>query len=357
MDRIAFALVNDFQREFPLVSRPFRVLARHCGTDEADVLQRLRALCAIGAIGRIGAVVARGLLGASTLSALPVPPHRLAAVAESISALPEVNHNYAREHHYNLWFVASAADRAALTALLARIEAMTGLRPLDLPLAAEYHIDLGFDLSNVTATDASMIPSPPCGGSGRGMEHALPGRPPRYAPDKALPRPASRAITRDERRLLDALQDGLEIVAEPFRALAAKLETQEAQLLSALDRCIEDGIIRRFGVIVRHHELGFRANAMAVWDVPDALVDGCGLRAARVPGVTLAYRRRRQLPEWPYNLFCMVHSKERGSADQTVREIAMAAHLERYPHRVLFSTRRFKQCGARYRHPQAIAHG
>nr|ACF98051.1 putative nitrite reductase [NAD(P)H] small subunit NirD [uncultured bacterium 888] len=328
MDRIVFALLNDFQREFPLVSRPFRILAHRCGTTEGAVLRILRDLHAAGAVSRIGAVVARGCLGASTLSALAVPPHALDAVADAISAMPAVNHNYAREHHYNLWFVANAANRAALDELLGRIETMTGLTPLDLPLIAEYHIDLGFDLSG-SAPAAARTDS--------GAR--------------------SRALEADECRLLHALQDGIEIIPEPFRALALRLGLQESRLLTMLDRCLEEGIVRRFGVIVRHHELGFRANAMAVWDVPDALVDRCGQRAAGVPAVTLAYRRRRQLPGWPYNLFCMVHGRERRHVADVIRGIAATARLEGYPHQVLFSTRRYKQCGARFQHAEAIEHG
>ena len=328
MDRVTFALLNDFQRQFPLVPRPFRVLAQRCGATEAEVLHILRDLRAAGAVIRICAVVARGCLGASTLSALAVPPLALDAVADAISAMPEVNHNYAREHRYNLWFVANAPHRAGLDDLLRRIEAMTGLAPLDLPLIAEYHIDLGFDLSGAASAGARTA----CG---------------------AL----SRALGADERRLLHALQDGIETVPEPFRALASKLGLEQSHLLAMLDRCIEDGIIRRFGVIVRHHELGFRANAMAVWDVPDAVVDRCGREAAAVPAVTLGYRRRRQLPQWPYNLFCMVHGKERRHVADAIRSIAATARLEGYPHEVLFSTRRYKQCGARFQRTEAIEHG
>lgn len=328
MDRVTFALLNDFQREFPLVPWPFRILGEHCGASEREVLRILRDLQAAGAISRIGAVVARGRLGASTLGALAVPPRSLDAVADAISALPEVNHNYAREHHYNLWFVANAGNRAALDQLLGRIEAMTALRPIDLPLIAEYHIDLGFDLA----------------GSGYDQARAnLSARP--------------RMLEADERRLLHALQDGIEIVPEPFRPLASRLGLSQSRLLAMLDRCLDDGIIRRFGVIVRHHELGFRENAMAVWDVPDALVDRCGRLAAGVSEVTLAYRRRRQLPDWPYNLFCMVHGRERRHAEAVVQRLAAAAQLEDYPHQLLFSTRRYKQCGARFRHAEAVEHG
>ena len=330
MDRIRFALLNNFQRDFPLVSRPFRVLAEACGTSETKALRILEELRANGAIGRIGAVVAPSRIGASTLGALRVPGHRLEDIAALVSALPEINHNYAREHDYNLWFVANAADRPALGRLLARIAADTGCAPLDLPLIEEYRIDLGFDLS----------------GAERPVDRPMSIAPPPRTPDS------------DEQRLLRALQDGLDIVATPFRSLAGRVGLSETAVVAMLDRCIEDGIIRRFGVIVRHHELGFRANAMAVWDVPDVMVDRCGQRVARIPEVTLAYRRRRQPPEWPYNLFCMVHGKERSHVEARIRHIAATAGLEQFPHRLLFSTRRYKQCGARYAQREAVGeHG
>ena len=328
MDRIRFALLNDFQRDFPLVSRPFRVLADACATTEGDVLRVLDELQASGAISRIGAVVAPGCIGVSTLGALRVPPERLEAVATVVSARPEVNHNYAREHDYNLWFVATAPDRSALDHLLIRIAAETGHTPIDLPLIREYRIDLGFDLWRDADT------------------HTRPQRVLAGTPDS------------DELRILRALQDGLERTPTPFRSLATRVGLTEARVLDRIDHLLEIGVIRRFGVVVRHHELGFRANAMAVWNVPDGIVDQCGRRVARSPGVTLAYRRQRHPPAWQYNLFCMVHGKERDHVEARIAQISAAAGLGEYPHQVLFSTRRFKQCGARYAHREAVsAHG
>jgi DNA-binding Lrp family transcriptional regulator len=108
---------------------------------------------------------------------------------------------------------------------------------------------------------------------------------------------------------------------------------------------IQDGMIKRFGVVVRHHELGYRSNAMVVFDLPDDVVDGIGARLAAEPGVTLCYRRRRSLPDWPYNLYCMVHGRSRDEAQPVIERLVAIAGA---PATVLFSTRRFKQCGARY---------
>ena len=119
----------------------------------------------------------------------------------------------------------------------------------------------------------------------------------------------------------------------------------EEEILGRIAGWLDQGLIKRFGVVVRHHELGYRANAMVVFDLPDAEVDRIGLQLAAEPGVTLCYRRTRSLPEWPYNLYCMVHGRSREEAQPVIERLAAMAGA---PTTVLFSTRRFKQCGARY---------
>lgn len=140
------ALLDGFQRDFPLVPRPYAAVAERLGMTEAELLAMLRRLRDAGAVGRVGAVVRPGTVGASTLAAMAVPPERLDAVAALVSARPEVNHNYEREHRYNLWFVVTAASRDRVAAVLREIAAAAGLPVLDLPLAREYRIDLGFPL-------------------------------------------------------------------------------------------------------------------------------------------------------------------------------------------------------------------
>lgn len=144
---VDFRLLNDWQRDFPLVPRPFQAIADVLGVSEADVITRLARLQAEGSLSRVGAVVRPNSVGASTLAAMTVPPDRLDDVADKISARPEVNHNYEREHRLNLWFVVTAATPEQVQAVLRAIEGETGLPILDLPLEREYHIDLGFDLA------------------------------------------------------------------------------------------------------------------------------------------------------------------------------------------------------------------
>ena len=140
-------LLDDYQRDFPLVPRPYRAVAEAAGMSEAEVIEIYARLKEDGALSRIGAVVTPNAAGASTLAAIAVPPVRLGEIAGLVSAQAEVNHNYEREHAFNLWFVVTAADARAVEAVLRRIERMTGLAVLDLPLIQSYHIDLGFPLA------------------------------------------------------------------------------------------------------------------------------------------------------------------------------------------------------------------
>ena len=139
-------LLNDFQRGLPLTSRPYAAMAERLGVSEDEIIERLRALQESGAVSRVGAVIRPHSVGVSTLAAMAVPKERLDEVADMVSGYPEVNHNYEREHHYNLWFVVATEREQRLREVLTELEARTGLKVLDLPLLEDFHIDLGFDL-------------------------------------------------------------------------------------------------------------------------------------------------------------------------------------------------------------------
>ena len=151
-----------------------------------------------------------------------------------------------------------------------------------------------------------------------------------------------------ERRLIAAIQDGLPLVPRPYARVGEAIGLSEEEVIGHLYRMIRIGAIRRLGVIVRHHELGYRANAMAVWEVPEGQVRSAGERLATLPFVTLCYQRPRRPPDWPYNLFCMIHGRDRDGVTALVEQAAEAAGLTGLRHAVLFSRRRFKQRGARY---------
>ena len=146
MDDLDRRLLDEFQRDFPLSPTPFADIANRLGVDEATVLASLCALKEMGAVARVGAVIRPGVVGASTLAAVSAPTECLDRIASLISAHPEVNHNYRREHRYNIWFVAVARDGERLTVLMDEIERETGLPVLHLPLVESYCLDLGFRL-------------------------------------------------------------------------------------------------------------------------------------------------------------------------------------------------------------------
>lgn len=148
--------------------------------------------------------------------------------------------------------------------------------------------------------------------------------------------------------LVSAIGDGLPLVERPYLAIGEAVGMSEIEVIARIQAMKEAGIIRRFGIIVRHHELGFRANAMSVWDIPDDEVSAVGRRLGDSPEVTLCYRRPRRLPDWPYNLFCMIHGRDRIAVEEAVAGLVRRNALAEYRHAVLFSTRRFKQTGARY---------
>lgn len=163
-------------------------------------------------------------------------------------------------------------------------------------------------------------------------------------------------LSEKDRRLLAALEDGLPLVARPYAALAAAAGLSEDETLDLLRALQSKGVINRFGVIVKHRALGYDANAMVVWDVPDGEVAEAGERLARLPYITLCYRRPRRLPDWPYNLFCMIHGRDRDIVEKLAGRAAAEAGLEARPHTVLFSRRCFKQRGARYAPRSATPH-
>jgi DNA-binding Lrp family transcriptional regulator len=144
--RLGQRLLNEFQQGLPLTSQPYADIARQLGVYETTVLETLQRLQTEGVISRVGAVFRPNRIGASTLAAMAVPAAMLDEIAEIVSSFVEVNHNYEREHHFNLWFVVVAADEQQLQDVLAEIETSCGYPLLDLPLLNEYFIDLGFDL-------------------------------------------------------------------------------------------------------------------------------------------------------------------------------------------------------------------
>ena len=139
-------VLNEFQHNMPLSEQPYLEMAQQLGVSEANLLQTLEKLKALGAISRIGAVFRPNCIGVSTLAAMQVPEEKLQQVAELVNSYQEVNHNYEREHEFNMWFVVVATDQQQLDVVLKSIENQSGYKVMSLPMLKDFHIDLGFDL-------------------------------------------------------------------------------------------------------------------------------------------------------------------------------------------------------------------
>ena len=313
----AFQLLNAWQHGFPLKPRPFRKLGLLLGLSEQTVLDYLQGWQAEGIISRIGPVLNPACMS-STLVGMQVPTSDLAAVAGWISALPAVNHNYEREHAINLWFVLTCATAQERQATLEHIARHTGLLPLSLPMLRAYHIDLGFSL----VKHAKLVTTP-------------------LASSDTLPVTGS-----PERKLLECALQGLEIHAEPFKRLAEQTHLDEKQVLQYIQKFLEQGLFRRFGVVLRHRALGYQANAMCVWTIPQERIDTLGEQIAQQAGITLCYQRQPLPPHWHHNLFCMIHGKDRQNVLADHAALNTLLGMDQFPHEVLFSTRCFKQRGA-----------
>lgn len=152
-----------------------------------------------------------------------------------------------------------------------------------------------------------------------------------------------------EHALIAAIEQGLPLVARPYQAIAQQIGCSEKEVMDGLLQLRERGDIKRFGVVVRHRQLGYRANGMVVWDIPDDLVQRLGQCMGQFPFVTLSYRRPRHLPEWSYNLFTMVHGQNKQEVEQKTQLLVSQCGLASIKHEILFSSRCFKQRGACYR--------
>lgn len=311
-------LLDDWQRDFPITPRPFADLARAVGLEETEVIARLRQMQQSGRITRVGGTCAPNTLSASTLAAMKVPARQMDRVAAIVNAQPGVNHSYEREDDWNLWFVATGPDRDFVCAVLSRIEDETGLRVLDLRLVRPFNVDLGFRMTGVSAPV-----SPP---------------PPKPADISAV-RPGDQA-------LMQALTQGLPIVATPYAALAEALDRCETEILDRIAALSRARILARLGVIVRHRALGWRSNAMVVWDLDPETITQAGPDLAALPGVTLCYERRPVAGLWPYRLYSMIHAQSRQDALQVLDRARALPALASADSKALFSTRCFRQTGA-----------
>jgi len=155
------------------------------------------------------------------------------------------------------------------------------------------------------------------------------------------------ALTEFDRRLIAATQTGLPLVARPYEAVGAMLGVSGQAVQARLAQMLDEGLIRRIGAVPNHYRLGYVANGMTVWDVDDARVDELGEQVGALPGVSHCYRRPRKLPLWPYNLFAMVHGRERSEVERQAQAIRQLLGDACRGSDILYSSAILKKTGLR----------
>lgn len=325
MTEVESALLHALQRGLPLESRPFAVLARSCGADESSALALLERLRAEGTLRRLGAVYdARRLGWKSALCAVRAGEalERLAAIA---AAEPGVTHCYARRPlnahgaspYPELWFTFAAPAERFDAGLAALREKMAPANIYALPATRRFKIDVVFDL-RTRRRDESTAP-----GVARAADD--------FAPV---------ALTAEEWRLIRATQGDLEIRSDFFAAVAEKIGSTESAVLEKLCAWKASGVLRRLGAILRHRELGFKANGMCCWNPPENQVMEAGRKLASFPEVTHCYERP-WTEIFPFRLYAMIHTPSFEETEKLFQTLSARAGLVEGT--VLLSVREFKK--------------
>jgi len=328
IDDVDATLIDGYQSGFPVTERPFETVGDELGIGADEALDRVQRLLDEGIFRRFGPVLNPPVIGSSALAAIKAPDDRFEECADIVNGYEQVNHNYARDHEWNMWFVVTAGSQATRDKILAEIESRTGCSVLVLPMVTDYYIDLEFPVVN---TDRFARES-------------------RQSTDVSATRISETAaadLTPLARRLLLAMQEGMTLSATPYRDVADEVDAPVTDVLATIERLRAEGCIKRIGCVVNHVTTGFDSNCMVVWNVSDDELDERGTAVGELPYVTLCYHRpRRPEQAWPYNLFTMIHGREADAVDEKIDELA-SEHLP-VDHERLYSTRTLKQTGARY---------
>jgi len=319
-------LIDALHGGFPLQSRPFAQVGATFGWREDEVMQTLERLLRQGDLTRFGPLFQIERVGGRfVLAAMQVPEDRFDAVVSLVNAMPEVAHNYRRDHRLNMWFVVAAESVAMADQTLSRIESVTQLPVLAFPKEREFFVELRLPLLEPSGGSLTAVDSSP------------------------LTYRSTHDITTFERQLMHATQAGLPIVHEPYADVGQGLGVTEQAVIQGLQDLLQAGVIRRIGAVPHHYRLGFVANGMSVWDVDDAHVDRLGEAVGRLPGVSHCYRRPRHGQTWPYNLFAMLHGRNRDEVQAQADELSRVLGTACRSHDILYSSAVLKKTGLRLR--------
>lgn len=316
------SLINAFQGGFPLSERPYSQVAAKLGTTESTLILALSELLEAGYLSRFGPLYdASSLGGGLTLAAMAVPESCFDHIAGQVNALPEVAHNYRRDHHLNMWFVVATETAAQLPEVLSAIRTATGLPVYNFPKEREFYLGLWLHLDEGGRVET--VPAPGRAVSGRMQADVL------------------------DRAIIAATQGGLPLHETPYAVVAEQLGVTQGEVIARMSKMLESGIIRRIGAIPNHYRLGLRGNGMTVWDVPDDEIDELGKRIGRLEFVSHCYQRPRYTGVWRYNLFAMVHGGDRLEVLAKTEQLATLLDGHYHARDVLFSSAVLKKTGLR----------
>ncbi len=309
-------LLYMMQHEFPLTPRPFATIAEKIGSNEAEVIDEVRRLKEEGIIRQTSAIFDTKRLGYdSSLVAFKVSPERIETAADVINAHPGVSHNYLRNHDFNIWFTLAVPPDSRL-GLLGTVETLKRLSGAEdsivLPTLKMFKISVKLDTTGKQSKKEKVARR-------------------NYKPIKMRAR--HYAAVRE-------LQKDIPVVTEPFAEAIERLNMSYDEFFAIAEEFKEAGVMRRFATILNHRRAGFTANAMSVWNVPEEKAEELGRQIAEFRAVSHCYLRP-SYPNWPYNLFAMVHATSQEACDEVIEEIAKETGLTEYGK--LYSTREFKK--------------
>jgi len=321
MDELSRELVNHYQGGFPLLRRPFAAIADNLGSNETRVISCIQSMLDNKTLSRFGPLYNADCMGGGlSLAAMSVNQADFARIATQVNSLPEVAHNYQRDHDLNMWFVLATETPEEIGKAIDDIEKLTGLNVYNFPKLREFYIGLWLKLDELgRVTTRSFPPSPRQSGK----------------------------INDLDRQIIQQSQRGLPLVPTPFDEIARNIGSNENSVLEAMQRMLENGVIRRIGVVPNHYRLGLRSNGMTVWDIADDQIEHFGEIIGQLDFVSHCYHRPRKLPQWPYSLFAMVHGCNREEVDQKVKHIADILGGACRQQDVLFSSAILKKTGLR----------
>jgi glutamate-1-semialdehyde 2,1-aminomutase len=332
LDAVDRRLLDLLQRDFPLDARPFAALGQKLGLPEEEVLARVRRLKGTEKgrlIRQISAIFDTAALGYnSTLVAMQVPQKDVDRVAAAINRHPGVTHNYQRDHAWNLWFTLAipAGDDidAAVEALVDEAEGYPyRLFPALRVFKIGVHLDMG-GAANISPVDT-----------------------PQASPTSPTPAPTAR-----DRAFIRELQEDVQIVPHPFAGVAQRLGVSQDEVLDWLRQARAVGWLRRFAATLHQREAGYVANGLVVWRVPENSIERVAAVAASPPQVSHCYQRPTY-PDWPYNLFTMIHARTREDCRVLAQKISQEAGVSDYV--ILFSTKEYKKARLKYFAPDHVA--